>query len=252
MNCINRQIKNLRKSKDITQEQLAEIVGVSPQAVSRWECGTTYPDILLLPRLAEVFNTTVDELLGVNEKQKAEEITNIINEAEKLINKNITVEPIKNLRKALEKYPKNDRLLCTLLYALYVASEDEALCCEYDEEIISIAEWIEKYSVDNYCRNEANRVLFRHYCDTDRKKEALYIATKMADIETCIQRNKYWSLEGKERVEFLKERISDDLRQLLWDIWAFSEHSYLDEIEKSELDKLRENIDNSVNLRFDL
>jgi hypothetical protein len=63
----------------------------------------------------------------------------------------------------------------------------------------------------------------------------------MADIETCIQRNKYWAVEGNERIEFLRERISDDLRQLLWDLSAFSENSNLDVTEKIELDLLREN-----------
>jgi transcriptional regulator with XRE-family HTH domain len=89
MQKLNDRIKILRKSIDITQEQLAEIVGVSPQAVSRWECGTTSPDITLLPRLAEIFKITVDELLGVNENQRVKEIGNIVSEAEKLINKNI-------------------------------------------------------------------------------------------------------------------------------------------------------------------
>ena len=127
MQNLNNRIKALRKAKDITQEQLAEMIGISPQAVSRWECGTTFPDIMLLPRLAEVFNITTDELLGVNEKEKRQEIDFIISEAEKLIDKNITAEPILHLRKALDKYPNNDRLLCTLLYALYAASEDETL-----------------------------------------------------------------------------------------------------------------------------
>ena len=45
-------IKKLRKEKDMTQEQLAEYMGVSPQAVSRWETGTTCPDIFALPALA--------------------------------------------------------------------------------------------------------------------------------------------------------------------------------------------------------
>ena len=250
MQNLNNRIKALRKAKDITQEQLAEMIGISPQAVSRWECGTTFPDIMLLPRLAEVFNITTDELLGVNEKEKRQEIDFIISEAEKLIDKNITAEPILHLRKALDKYPNNDRLLCTLLYALYAASEDETLCREYDEEIISIAHWIKKYSVNDGCRNEANRLLFRHYCDTGRKNEALHIAEKMADIETCIQRNYYWVLDGKKRIAFLKERIFDDLRQLLWDIWAFSVHSDISKTEKEELDLLRENISHSVLAKF--
>ena len=63
-------IKKLRKEKDMTQEQLAEYMGVSPQAVSRWETGTTCPDIFALPALAELFGFTVDGLLGVDEKEK--------------------------------------------------------------------------------------------------------------------------------------------------------------------------------------
>ena len=62
-------IKKLRKDKDMTQEQLAEYMRVSPQAVSRWETGTTCPDIFALPALAELFGITVDGLLGVDEKE---------------------------------------------------------------------------------------------------------------------------------------------------------------------------------------
>ena len=67
-------IKKLRKEKDMTQEQLAEYMGVSPQAVSRWETGSTYPDIFALPLLAELFGITVDGLLGVDEKEKQKDI----------------------------------------------------------------------------------------------------------------------------------------------------------------------------------
>ena len=52
-----------RKEKGFTQEALAEKLGVSPQAVSKWENGATCPDIALLPKLAKLFDITVDELL---------------------------------------------------------------------------------------------------------------------------------------------------------------------------------------------
>lgn len=57
--------KALRKDKQITQEQAAEVFGVSPQAISRWENASSYPDITLLPAIASYFETTVDELLGI-------------------------------------------------------------------------------------------------------------------------------------------------------------------------------------------
>ena len=57
-------IKHHRKRLGLTQEQLAERMGVSPQAVSKWENNLSCPDIAALPQLAEVFGITVDELLG--------------------------------------------------------------------------------------------------------------------------------------------------------------------------------------------
>ena len=55
-------LRRLRQSKGYTQEQVADHLGVSPQSVSRWECGATFPDILLLPTIAEHYCVTVDDL----------------------------------------------------------------------------------------------------------------------------------------------------------------------------------------------
>ena len=239
-------IKKLRKEKDMTQEQLAEYMGVSPQAVSRWETGATCPDIFALPALAELFGTTVDGLLGVDEKEKQKEIRSIISVAEEKINRGVTDESIVCLREALNKYPNNEQLLCSLMYALYVASEDEELCKAYDGEIVSIAYRIEQHSTDSDCRNEARNILFRHYCDTNRKAEALQIAGRMARIETCFESNIYWALEGEERISYLKEKMSDDLRRLLWDISAYSYHADISDDEKERLDCMSQMIKNMV------
>ncbi len=55
-------LRRLRLGKGYTQEQLAEALGVSPQTVSRWECGTTLPDVMQLPKLARLYGITVDDL----------------------------------------------------------------------------------------------------------------------------------------------------------------------------------------------
>ena len=62
---IGKQITAMRRARDMTQEQLATLIGVSAQTVSKWECGTTMPDILLLPVLAEIFETSIDALFGI-------------------------------------------------------------------------------------------------------------------------------------------------------------------------------------------
>lgn len=62
---MGKRIMQLRKEKGYTQEQLAELVGVSAQAVSKWENDVSCPDISILPQLAEVLGVSTDELLGV-------------------------------------------------------------------------------------------------------------------------------------------------------------------------------------------
>ena len=63
MSIISENIKKLRKAKGMTQEELAEAVNVTFQAVSKWENGGT-PDIEMLPLLANTFGVTIDELMG--------------------------------------------------------------------------------------------------------------------------------------------------------------------------------------------
>ena len=60
---IGKRIAHLRKEKGLTQEELAQHMGISPQAVSKWENDQTCPDISALPKLARLFGVTVDELL---------------------------------------------------------------------------------------------------------------------------------------------------------------------------------------------
>ncbi|MGG0655291.1 helix-turn-helix domain-containing protein [Rummeliibacillus pycnus] len=67
-------ISSLRKQKGITQDQVAAYVGVSKAAVSKWETGLSYPDILLLPKLATYYNLSIDELLGYKPQMTKEDI----------------------------------------------------------------------------------------------------------------------------------------------------------------------------------
>ncbi len=58
----SRNLRRLRLQKNLTQEQLANLLGVSVQSVSRWECGNTLPDVMLLPVIAKLYGVTVDDL----------------------------------------------------------------------------------------------------------------------------------------------------------------------------------------------
>ena len=62
----SKNLRKLRQEKQMTQEQVAEKIGVSAQSVSRWETGATFPDILLLPELAKLYGVLVDDLFKEN------------------------------------------------------------------------------------------------------------------------------------------------------------------------------------------
>ncbi|MBP3919311.1 MAG: helix-turn-helix transcriptional regulator [Clostridia bacterium] len=61
---IGEMIKTKRKERDFTQEELANILGVTKAAVSKWETSESYPDITMLPQIAQLFHITMDELFG--------------------------------------------------------------------------------------------------------------------------------------------------------------------------------------------
>lgn len=64
-------LRRLRLAKSLTQEQLADTLGVSTQSVSRWECGNTLPDVMLLPEIARLYGVTVDDLYREESKAYA-------------------------------------------------------------------------------------------------------------------------------------------------------------------------------------
>lgn len=68
MKTVGERIAALRKDRGITQEGLAGIIGISSQAISKWENNVTMPDIMLLPIIADTLGVTIDELFGIKHK----------------------------------------------------------------------------------------------------------------------------------------------------------------------------------------
>lgn len=71
---IGNTISTKRKEKGITQENLAQYIGVSKASVSKWETGQSYPDIIFLPQLATYFDISIDELIGYSPQMTKEDI----------------------------------------------------------------------------------------------------------------------------------------------------------------------------------
>lgn len=118
-------IKELRLNKNITQDALANSLGVTSQAVSRWESGGSYPDMELIPSIANYFNITIDELFGY-QNNRSELIQNIIDKVNAFNIKGRSDalwidECLTILREGLAEFPKNEELLITLADTLMEA-----------------------------------------------------------------------------------------------------------------------------------
>ncbi len=114
---IGMNIKQLRQEKHIKQETLADAIGVSAQAVSKWETGASEPDIALLPKLAGFFGVSIDELFEVPRAEHMERIQNMIWD-ERRINPETFDRTARYLEGILKEDPKDAEAL-TMLAELY-------------------------------------------------------------------------------------------------------------------------------------
>lgn len=112
---IGERIKHLRKTQNVTQETLAAALNISYQAVSKWENGTSLPDITLLPHIADFFGVTTDYLLDFSSQKQAEEIEELLAAAQKADRTGAPEVAISLLRQALCRYPNEHRILADLI-----------------------------------------------------------------------------------------------------------------------------------------
>ena len=118
-------IRTLRREKNITQEELADFLGISPQAVSKWERGEGMPDITLLPRLSRYFDVSVDTLLGMEDVRVDEKVEEYSREGHRFANLGKTEERVALWEKAYAEYPNHPRVIMELMYALFAKERTE-------------------------------------------------------------------------------------------------------------------------------
>ena len=114
---IGEKIRNLRKSKNISQEVLANYLGISFQAVSKWEKGETLPDVMLIPAIACFFEVSTDELFDFNRLETEQKVLNLCGEIAAWRYER-PEEAEKAYRDLLRQYPGNDIVMANLLYVL--------------------------------------------------------------------------------------------------------------------------------------
>ena len=107
-------LKKYRIMKELTQEDVAESLGITPQSVSKWERGESYPDITLLPALANIFETSVDLLLGMDTIRADETRRNIHKTAVEYQQSGDYAMAEKTYREALLSYPNDPGVLLGL------------------------------------------------------------------------------------------------------------------------------------------
>ena len=151
--CFGENLKKLRKSKELTQESLAEFLGMSFQAISKWERGETYPDITMLPIIASFFSVTVDSLLGTDVIEKEKQISKYCEKYFCLLGDGKIDEARDMLKTAISEFPGNYDLLSKYLNALIHSQCDEDYLLSIKAEVKRVYD-----TVQNYCTVDSIRI----------------------------------------------------------------------------------------------
>lgn len=150
-------IVHKRKEKGITQEQLADYIGVSKASVSKWESGLSYPDILLLPEIATYFNISVDELLGYSPQLTKEDIKKIYSKLSHEFAVRPFDEVMEQCNKLIKKYYSCFPFLLSIIQLLLNYSsliKDDAIKKEIFQQCILLSRRIKEESENiSYIKN---------------------------------------------------------------------------------------------------
>lgn len=122
---LGEKIKELRKRDGRKQEDLANALGVTAQAVSRWESGGGCPDVSMIPAIANYFHITIDALFGYNNDRDTK-IADYVKKCNKLLLNNDMTECIQLMKKGLEEFPSEPQLQMGLAQALHLKGIGEA------------------------------------------------------------------------------------------------------------------------------
>ncbi len=227
---IGENIKALRKARDITQEELAEMLGVSCQSVSRWESGICYPDMELLPTVAKIFSTSVDTLLGIDDITEKENVDKYLERFQLAISRGEINECIAIAREGVREYPNSYVLLDKLMYALFVSTDDtgnipdwEENKAKYDAEITALGERIMKYCPDQTIRLAATARLAFNHCEQGRKEIGRQIYETLPSMVDCREKHIWWALAKEEKLPFLQKAIMESYESLNSFIWLLAD-----------------------------
>lgn len=204
---LGQKIKELRKIKGLTQEGLAEKLNMSGQAISKWETGDSYPDMELIPVIANFFGVSLDTLFNYDAAQVEKKVDEIIAEAGKFF----WGDPYKNeslIKAGLKEYPTNEKLLRELLSLYECQMRSNKCMTERLDDAVSIANQLiaETKEVFNVCSAKAD--LASIYLMNDRYDDAKTLIDSLPYMWPYMLNDRMrcssYSLKGEDKLKEAK------------------------------------------------
>ena len=211
---IGTNIYTLRKAKKITQAQLAQKLGVSEQAVSKWENEQCAPDVSLFPIIADYFGVSIDRIFGYHMNSYTEEVKAIIKAAN---DSGDTFKEIEICREGLNRFPNSSDLKISLAFSLSMInriSQDERERQEAINEAIRLCEEVVDICGDILKIDEALNLLARIYGEIGEHKNAMAAIEKISGENyffrvTGIARTLGYEHSDKEMISFIEKNLFD-------------------------------------------
>ncbi len=229
---IGENLKRLRREKDLTQEELSAHLGISFQAISKWERGESYPDITILPALSNYFKVSIDELVGMEEIKRTEEYEKINKKWLENRKNNKHKENVKLMKDALKFFPNDALLLVQLSSSLERLDGTEAEKTQYLKESLSVQEQILR-GEDSEVRNATLYNICFGYWKIGEHEKAIKQAEKLSNFYKSRENALVYFLTGEEKRNIAKS----SLEPLAWSITHQLTALYETENDESYLEK---------------
>ena len=208
---MNETLRALRRKKEVTQEELAEHLGISPQAVSKWERGEGLPDIMLLPTIALYFGVTVDELLGVERARIEEKIAEYERRSMAFKNAGDMEKDCALWEEAYAEFPNEPKVASALIFAWTFSNKESvrARTVELGEEVL------QNPRITDSERETVIQSLVYTYDALHDKEKALHYANRMNSIwfsREILRRHVLSGEEGCDANQCLIQNLIDLIR----------------------------------------
>lgn len=181
---------------------------MSFQAVSKWECGDGYPDIVMLPSIAQIFGVSLDELVGMQKICSNEDAEKILAQVDKNESRGLSAENVMLLREAVKRFPNNYMMLAKLASNLFSDyTEGWEGHKKKSAESAEIAEYILANCNDRKVTDWMSVDICHYYYWAGNKEKAIECADNLSDV--CISKDlvKEVLLDGEERITLCQKNI---------------------------------------------